>query len=97
MLQGLLSTASVFLCKTTDGFEIAKADLALRGPGDFLGERQHGLPDLKLAKILSDTKVLECANKQAAALLERDQGLLNHPLLLDKIDSFFENNKANIL
>lgn len=85
------------LCKTTDGFEIAKADLKLRGPGDFLGERQHGLPDLKLAQILSDTKVLECANKQAAALLERDEGLLNHPLLLDKIDSFFENNKANIL
>ncbi len=85
------------LCETTDGFEIAKADLALRGPGDFLGERQHGLPDLKLAEILSDTKVLECANRQAAALLDRDEGLLNHPLLLDKIDSFFENSKANIL
>lgn len=85
------------LCETNDGFEIAKADLKLRGPGDFLGERQHGLPNLKLAKLLSDTKVLECANMQAAELLKSDKGLLNHPLLLDKIDSFFENSKANIL
>ncbi|MBQ0111432.1 MAG: DNA helicase RecG, partial [Oscillospiraceae bacterium] len=90
MVSSSQSERLAVLGKTNDGFEIAKADLKLRGPGDFLGERQHGLPDLKLAEILSDTKVLECANKKAAALLEKDEGLLTTRLYWKKSTAFLK-------
>jgi len=55
------------LCSTTDGFQIADADLRLRGPGDFFGKRQHGLPQMKIANMVSDMtqlkKAQECAKK----------------------------------
>ncbi len=60
----------------TDGFKIADEDLRLRGPGDFLGSRQHGLPDLKIADIYADNAVLRMAGMAAASLLERDPKLL---------------------
>jgi len=46
------------LCKTTDGFLIARKDLELRGPGDFFGTRQHGIPALRIANLYRDTDVL---------------------------------------
>ncbi len=60
---------------TADGFKIADADLELRGPGDFLGSRQHGLPDMKIADLFADRSVLHIAGKEAEALLESDKGL----------------------
>ena len=45
-------------CSTTDGFKVADEDLRLRGPGDFFGERQHGLPKLKIADMLNDMQIL---------------------------------------
>jgi ATP-dependent DNA helicase RecG len=60
---------------TTDGFRIAEADLELRGPGDFLGTRQAGLPEFRVASILRDAKVLEEARQEAFALVEKDPGL----------------------
>lgn len=54
---------------TSDGFKIAEIDLKLRGPGDFFGARQHGLPQLKIADMTSDIKVLQQAQKCAKALL----------------------------
>lgn len=58
------------LCSTTDGFQIADADLRLRGPGDFFGKRQHGLPQMKIANMVTDMTVLksaqECAKKIVA-------------------------------
>ena len=62
-------------CRTTDGFKVADEDLRLRGPGDFFGERQHGLPKLKIADMLNDMQVLGEAQACARGLLERDPEL----------------------
>ncbi len=64
---------------TCDGFRIAEADLEIRGPGDFLGTRQAGMPDFRVANILRDGSLLEKARQAAFDLLESDQRL-NHPL-----------------
>ena len=60
---------------SNDGFEIADKDLELRGPGDFLGERQHGLPPFKIADIFADKEILELAGKEAQFLLQNDPQL----------------------
>lgn len=59
----------------TDGFKIADEDLKLRGPGDFLGSRQHGLPDMKIADIFADRETLHLAGKEAEELIKRDPTL----------------------
>ncbi|TWJ13655.1 ATP-dependent DNA helicase RecG [Geobacter argillaceus] len=61
--------------ETTDGFRIAEADLEIRGPGDFLGTRQAGLPDFRIANILRDGRILEEARKEAFSLVEQDPEL----------------------
>lgn len=61
--------------ENNDGFKIADEDLRLRGPGDFLGSRQHGLPQLKIADLYADTDMLRLAGMAAAALLEQDPRL----------------------
>jgi ATP-dependent DNA helicase RecG len=58
-----------------DGFKIAEADLRLRGPGEFLGTRQSGMGDFRLANLIRDTKVLVEARKEAQLYLEKDPGL----------------------
>lgn len=63
------------MTSTTDGFKIADEDLKLRGPGDFFGQRQHGLPDLKLAKMLSDGETVRETNKAAEDLLKNNPTL----------------------
>lgn len=63
------------LCETADGFKIAEKDLNLRGPGDFFGHRQHGLPELRVADLFSDMQLLKQAQEAARALLEKDPGL----------------------
>lgn len=63
---------------TTDGFRIAEADLEIRGPGDFLGTRQAGIPDFRVANILRDGRILEEARREAFAVVEQDPEL-NHP------------------
>jgi ATP-dependent DNA helicase RecG len=60
---------------TGDGFRIAEADLEIRGPGDFLGTRQAGMPDFRVANILRDGSLLEKARRAAFDLLERDPEL----------------------
>jgi ATP-dependent DNA helicase RecG len=62
--------------KTTDGFKIAEEDLALRGPGEFFGIRQSGLPDFRVAHILRDTPILIEARKEAFQLVQEDPELV---------------------
>ncbi len=83
------------ICDTTDGFKIAEADLNLRGPGDFLGKRQHGLPDLKIASLQSDMNALIVARDEAAALISADPALSEYPALLSAARELFRS--ANTL
>jgi ATP-dependent DNA helicase RecG len=59
---------------TTDGFRIAEVDLQLRGPGEFLGTRQSGLPDFRVVNLLRDSRLLEEARRSAERWMERDPG-----------------------
>ena len=63
------------MTKTNDGFEISREDLALRGPGDFFGQRQHGLPALKIADLSCDMALLDEAQQAAKGWMARDPGL----------------------
>ncbi|MGE5809099.1 MAG: ATP-dependent DNA helicase RecG, partial [Nitrospirota bacterium] len=67
--------------RTTDGFRIAEEDLRQRGPGEFFGTRQSGLPDLRAANIIRDADLLEQARFEAFGLLKQDPQLAFHPLL----------------
>jgi len=72
------------MVQTTDGFEIAEADLRLRGPGDLQGTQQSGVLDLKIADIIKDEKILKTARSLAAALLNEDPHMQldkNRPIL----------------
>ena len=79
---------------TSDGFAVAEQDLIKRGPGDFFGRRQHGLPDLRIADLLADMKVLESAREAAQILLGRDALLKEpqHALLRQKVERLFTEN-----
>lgn len=63
------------MCETTNGFQIAEEDLALRGPGDFFGQRQHGLPDLKIANMSTDMEILRETQALAKQILAQDSML----------------------
>ena len=61
------------LCKTNDGFEISREDLALRGPGDFFGTRQHGLPAFKVGNLAMDMENLKNAQAAAAEFMTSEE------------------------
>ncbi len=61
--------------ETNDGFRIAEEDLAIRGPGEFMGTRQSGLPDFRVASIVRDGRILSEAKADALALVEEDPRL----------------------
>jgi len=69
--------------RTNDGFQIAEEDLRLRGPGEFFGTRQSGLPDLRAANIIRDADLLEKARTEAFDLIQHDPELATYPLLKD--------------
>ena len=81
-----------FLCSTTDGFAVAQYDLETRGPGDFFGSRQHGLPTLQIADLMNDTRTLHAAQSEAAALLAADPLLEkpDHALLAKQVQQMFD-------
>ena len=82
------------LTETTDGFKIAEEDLKLRGPGDFFGARQHGLPALRVANLNTDTRVLKEAQEAAAGLLAEDPDLSRpeHRPLLERVRRLFDQD-----
>ncbi|MBR3968616.1 MAG: ATP-dependent DNA helicase RecG [Clostridia bacterium] len=82
---------------STDGFKIADEDLRLRGPGDFLGSRQHGLPQLKIADIYADADVLRLSGMAAASLLESDPKLTapEHANLRQEIINMYKKLHEN--
>ena len=74
---------------TTDGFEIARRDLAIRGPGEFFGERQSGTMPLKIANLGADMRLLTDAQSAAKALLKADPTLADYPALRDRVAEMF--------
>ena len=83
------------LTATTDGFLIAEEDLRLRGPGDFFGSRQHGLPQMKIASLAGDVRILHEAQAAAEKLLEEDPDLQKraHAPLREKVYAFFQDKE----
>lgn len=79
--------------QTNDGFVISQKDMELRGPGDILGLRQHGLPDMKLADLFSDMKTFRLAQEAALEIMRTDPELESeaHMFLKQKLDSIFKD------
>jgi ATP-dependent DNA helicase RecG len=82
------------MTKSNDGFEIAEIDLKLRGPGDFFGTRQHGLPEFKLADITQEMELLRVAKDDALELLKNDPDLSRpvHAALRGRMAKQFGND-----
>lgn len=83
--------------KYSDGFKIADEDLKLRGPGDFFGNRQHGLPDLKIADMLEDMETLKKCRQCADRILAEDFNLdlPKYKALANRISDLFRNSVSN--
>ena len=82
------------LCKTNDGFRIAEEDLAMRGPGDFFGSRQHGLPQFKTANLSLDMAILKDA-KEAAETTLHDPDFVRDPVfphLQQRVQALFQDS-----
>ena len=82
------------MVKTNDGFKISEEDLRLRGPGDFFGSRQHGLPEMHVADLGADVNVLKSAQDEAQRLLKDDPALTKpeYRALRERIDHLFSAN-----
>lgn len=79
------------MVKTDDGFKISEKDLELRGPGEFLGIRQHGLPEFKIANIFADKEVLEQTTLVAKEIIKDYNGNAEYKALFDKVDEKFRS------
>ncbi len=79
------------MCSTNDGFEIAEANLELRGPGEILGTRQHGIPELEISDLVKNVAVLEQAQEASRSILDTDPALElpRHRGLKNKIKNMF--------
>ena len=80
------------MCETNDGFKIAEKDLEIRGPGEFFGTRQHGLPEMKIGNFFTDMDILKETQGAAGELLAKDPYLTapEHKLLVRSIERIFE-------
>lgn len=86
------------LCKSNDGFEIAKRDMQMRGPGDLFGVRQSGMLDFTLADIYTDAEILQHANDAVNHLLMEDPGLEkeSHRLLKERLDHLIKSQSDHL-
>ena len=86
------------MVKSTDGFKIAEKDLELRGPGDYFGVRQHGLPEFKLADLMKDVELLNETNRLAKELLKNDPTLqkIEHIKLRERLYTKYAEQLNNI-
>lgn len=85
------------LASTTDGFKIADEDLKLRGPGDFFGSRQHGLPEMKIADMMTDGEAIREAHSAAENLLRKNPALSGeeYALLRSAVNRLFSGGSMN--
>ena len=85
------------MVETQDGFELAQRDLEMRGPGDFFGTRQSGLPELKVAQ-LADVRLLEAARREAERLLDQDPELamVEHTPLRERLAEFWQQGAGDV-
>lgn len=86
------------MTQSENGFEISEKDLQLRGPGDFFGTRQHGVPELKIANLYKDIPVLKEVQQAAQAMYDDDPELEKEENrgLKDKIEEFFARENMNV-
>ncbi|HYA26630.1 MAG TPA: ATP-dependent DNA helicase RecG [Thermodesulfovibrionales bacterium] len=77
------------MVRTSDGFRVAEEDLNIRGPGDFLGTRQSGMPDLRIANIVRDSFLAETARREAFSMIDRDPYLEGSPGMKQAVERFW--------
>jgi ATP-dependent DNA helicase RecG len=89
--QRLAERRLATMVQTTDGFRIAEVDLELRGPGDYFGTRQSGMPAFSVANIVTDGALLEVARRDAFTVVEDDPQLRrdDHQMLARHLRTFF--------
>ncbi|CAN5336051.1 ATP-dependent DNA helicase RecG [soil metagenome] len=85
------------MTQTNDGFVVAEKDLEIRGPGEFLGFRQSGLPEMLLADLVNDAKILEEARHAAIEIIKDDPELNNHPTLKKMLESKASMKETEIM
>lgn len=90
--SGVAEERMKVMCETNDGFKIAEKDLEIRGPGEFFGTRQHGLPEMKIGNFFTDMDILKETQGAAGELLAKDPYLTapEHKLLVQSIERIFE-------
>jgi ATP-dependent DNA helicase RecG len=86
------------IAETNDGFKIAEVDLDLRGPGEFFGTKQHGLPELKIANLITDASLLDDARRAAFSVIEDDPELKKpeHSILRQTFQKKYKNRSLLI-
>lgn len=84
------------ICNTNNGFEIAEKDLEIRGPGDFFGDKQHGMPNFKIANLISDNKILKICKQNAEEIIKHDHTLENdkYKYLKQNVKQMFMSNQS---
>jgi len=94
--SGIASERAEIMKSTNDGFLIAEKDLELRGPGEFFGMRQHGVPELKLADLVKHIKILNTVREESQRILDDDDSLAGkeYSKLKEKIDKMFNNTES---
>jgi len=84
------------MIRTNDGFSIAQEDLAIRGPGEFWGTLQSGMPGFRLADLIRDLQLIETTKKEAFSMIDANPGLCDFPLLKKMYETFW-NGKTGFI